>query len=794
MIQILGLRSFVGKEGNTVTYDKLFDTGIEAETLQEIFEKHAEIVEKIPPNERWNIFYTIANCGEKKREFKSLSTIVFDLDKINHQYEDSYIEVVCSALGVSRSDIGIVSSGNGYHFLLGLAETITDKDFFKQNKPHYNAVCRKIKLALDNAGLPGEVDTVVFEPRRILRMPGTVNRKPDKPEKNCVLLNPIRKPVAFRLDAISDVPQVKSSEQVDKATLRKYPASDPAAVLTGCNFLKHCHDSPNAIDEPTWYAALSITARLDGQGSTGEERSHQLSQGHQGYSREATDLKITQALEASGPRTCEGINGLWGKCGDCKHWGTKITTPLHIVSDGTISTEGSGFYTVIVDKKKGTTKYLPNYEDLIAYFKREHDFKVLGDTRLVYVWKGTHYAPIEKASLEAFARDKFKPTPEMKVCNEWRDRVRIANIVPLEWWDSTPNRKMNFLNGYLDVDTMEFRPHDAAIAFRHVLPYDYDPAARAPAFEKMLHLVTGGDPDTIKVLEEFLGYCLSNDTCWAQKALVLTGEGSNGKSTFVDTLKMLAGRKNFSSISMDKIDDQYSLATLDGKLFNIAEETSQKAFKNNSTFKNLATGGSFMVRMIYKEPYELTNRAKLILTCNALPDSTDQTYGFYRRLLIIPFSQVIEKTNKDYDPYMIDKLRAELSGIFNLAMLGYKRLVAQRGFTESERLKESLEEYRLENDTVLSWVMEHLVVHQNGGFADHFTPVGDLYAAYRDAMKATGRQAENAQKFCKQLGKLRPEIWGEHPYKERSTRRRVEVQGRVVQVRGLQGVQIEPIN
>jgi len=191
MIQILGLRSFMGKENTLVTYDKQFYPQIEVETVKELFENYEQILEKIPKNEHWNLFYTIANCSDKKRDFKSLSAIVFDIDKTEARYEESYISVVCSVLNVSRREIGIVSSGNGFHFLIGLEQEIYDKDFFKNNKAHYTGVCNKIKNALDAAGLTGEVDTVVFEPRRILRLPGTVNRKPDKPEKNCVLVQKI---------------------------------------------------------------------------------------------------------------------------------------------------------------------------------------------------------------------------------------------------------------------------------------------------------------------------------------------------------------------------------------------------------------------------------------------------------------------------------------------------------------------------------------------------------------------------------------------------------------------------
>lgn len=796
MIQLLGLRAWVpkdSKDGQPKTFDKPYPIDIPLATPKELFQRLDEVLDKIHPDERWNLFYTLAACGEK-REFKWTKTIAFDIDKINPKYEDAIIEVVLSALKLSRAEVGIVGSGNGYHFLIELKEAITDKTFFEKTRPHYKAVCAQIDEALAKAGLEGKADTAIFDARRILRVPGTINRKPDKPETRSRLLNKIGTPVDFRLEVLSGLPVVDKTEQVDKRFLAKFPRVYPAAVLEGCDFLKSCLASPNAIDEPAWYAALSITSRLDGEGSTGRERSHELSRGHRGYSAEETDKKIDQAMDASGPRTCESIGHIFNGCKQCPNFG-KVTSPLLIRGADAIPTEDTGFHTVIV-QKNGAQKVIPAYDDLRRFFERETNYKVLGGSRIVYVWKKTHYEQFEDAYLQSYAQEKFKPaaTATTKMVQEFANLVSRTNIKGIDWWEENTKRKLNFKNGYLDIDTMEFRPHDPELGFRHVLPYEYDPAATAPMFKKMLALVTGSDPEMIAVLEEFMGYCLSNDSCWAQKALVLTGEGSNGKSTFLDTLKALAGKGNYSSVNMAKIDEAYQLANLDKSLFNISEETPPKAFRDNSTFKNLVTGGTFVVRIIYEKTYEITNRAKLILTCNQLPDSLDNTHGFYRRLLIVPFNQTIDASTPGFDPYMSEKLLQELPGIFNMAIAAYHRLRKARGFTSSHKLKESLDEYRLDNDTVLYWVSEHLIVHKNGTFDQHFTPIGDLYTAYRDAMRSVGKFPLDKPKFEKQLAKVRGDVWGEHPYAARATRKRLEVRGKSVQVRGLQGVELDVIN
>lgn len=791
MIQVMGLRSFVSKEGEKVTYDKIFPTAEPIPSVKALFESLDSVLEQIPKSEHWNLFYTPANCGEGKREFASSKVLAFDLDGIKLKFLDNYIHEVLAVLGADRETTGIVASGNGLHFLLELQTPITEKEYYKKNRAHYKAVCEKINKAIEIAGLPGKADTSVFEPRRILRLPGTVNRKPDKPEKQCTLLNPIKAVARFSLVETSGVPIVAEAEQIDARVLKRYPRTDASAVLSGCGFIKHCQDNASQIAEPAWYAALSITARLEGEALAGFPLSHELSKGHPSYTSEETARKIDQALDASGPRTCESINNLWDGCKACPNF-QKVTTPLLIRGAGTIATELTGFWNIPWGESKA--KPTPNHEDLMKFFDREKKFKVIGDSRQVYVWSGTHYVPMEKASLEAFARDNFDPKPSMDITREFRQRVEISNIMPVEWWNDTTHRKMNFLNGYLDIDSMNFMPHDPTLPFRNVLPYSYDPHALAPCFTKMTKLVTGGDLPTIEVLLQFMGYSLANDTCWAQKALVLTGEGSNGKSTFLDVLKALAGKNNYASINMAKIDSDYNIATLDKRLFNISEETPPKAFIDNATFKNLTTGGTFLVRMPYKEPYEISNRAKMILTCNTLPETFDNTHGFYRRLLIVPFNQTIDRGSPDFDAKMGDKLALELPGIFNLVIQAYHRLTKAQAFADSQKIQDSLDEYRMENDTVLYWAKEFLVIHTNGTFESCETPMRDLYANYRDLMKSMSRIPVHEVKFFKQLAKITPQLWGEHPYRERVKIKDVVIDGARNQFKVIRGVQIQQVN
>jgi len=775
MIQIIALRNF--RDGSEKKYDKLVEIPVQIKSVEELFNGLHGILHHIPEKERWNLFYTVSNCNKEKRDFLSCSVIPFDIDGCKEAQLDSITSVVCSVLKVDHTKVGVVHSGNGLHVLVAIKKAITKKEDFRKLRPHYKELCHKINEQLKKAGLEGSADPSVFDPRRILRLPGTINRKPGKEEKIASLVCTLGEAQDWHLEDASGLPAVGKDEQVDKQRMNKFPRTEPAAVMEECLFLKQALEEAGKLNEPQWYAALSITARLEGGDKSAKEWSHEISKGHPGYSEEETDHKIEQALEASGPRTCESIGNIWEGCKECKHKG-KITSPILIRSANSIATEFTGFH---IHPISGRGKPIPVYEDLRKYFEREAPYIGLDNSGIVHAWNGRAYTPYGNLFIEEYAQKNFVPHATGSMVREFRTLVQRTNLRPMAWWQSTVKRKINFQNGYLDIDTMDFRPHTQEIGFRYVLPYDYSPQAKAPVFSKMLRSITGGDEGLQRVLLEFMGYALSSDDCWAQKALVLVGEGANGKSTLIKVLNELGGKGNYSCLTMDGINaSEYNRQMLDGKLFNISEETPTKSMMNNSLFKSLTTGGEIQVRSPYKEPYFLENTAKLVFTCNELPDSQDNSFGYYRRLIIVPFSQKFTKDSPGFDPHISQKLMGELPGVFNMAMEGYKRLVAQQGFTDSKAVSETLEKYTVENDTVMFWVTENMNVYTNGGFEQHFTPLRELYSSYRFDTESLGRKPVNYQHFVRGLQRVLPD------FPSRYSRQKTKEEGGYV--RGLKGV------
>ncbi len=310
---------------------------------------------------------------------------------------------------------------------------------------------------------------------------------------------------------------------------------------------------------------------------------------------------------------------------------------------------------------------------------------------------------------------------------------------------------INFLNGTLEITQaggLTLREHRRADFLKYELPYNYDPTADSrPMFTAYLNKVQP-DPTAQAVLAEFVGNALAPELN-LQKALVLNGPGSNGKSVFCDIITALLGRDNVSSYAMDSLtkQDSRSCAQLENKLLNYSGENSIKL--NVEAFKTLVCGEPIEVRRLYKESYIMEHYAKLMFNCNLLPRDIEQSEGFFRRFLIIPFSVKIEEAERD--PELAAKIIAqELPAVFNWVLLGLRRLIRAKAFTDCPAARLALEAYKRESNSVLMFIDEHELKPGTESTADRVA-LKQLYAAYTNYCKGSGYFSMTKGNFNKQM-------------------------------------------
>jgi len=753
---------------------------VTVDSVHDLFIHLESHIEKIPEEERYNLHYTLCKCHDEKkpRVFHEQNIIPFDIDGIDTKRIDEYHAPILEAIGsLNGSDVAIVNSGRGIHYLIRTDFTINSPEYFKETRKYYKLICDRINRKLESLNLPGETDTAVWAAGHTMRLPGTKNIKtPDTgyPDLNfegkCELITRVMNPLPITVVDLAGG-QVDDSQVVavrGKAVGGKYLADTPG-VLDGCEFLKFCNQNQEQIKEPQWYAALSVLSHLD----KGRELCHRFSNRHPGYNPSETDAKIDQALTCTGPRTCENIATLWDGCKNGKHF-NKITSPITIKSDNYIKTLHTGFREVQVKKigedPGGQPQYIevPGkiiYEDLRRYFEQQHIYCAT-ESRIVYTYNGTNWEILPDIYLEAFCQDHVKPAPNNTQCNEFKRLVFRTNLVRNEWFVDTTFKKLNLKNGVLDLaEEPKLLPHSEEFGFLSTLDYEYDPKAECPKFDTFMKEITVNRQDLTDVLLEFAGYAFSNERCLYAKALILLGDGANGKSTFLNILKQLAGKDTYSSLSAKDLESEQQRAQLQGKLFNLAEETPTRAFVDSSIFKNIVSGGSIPIKIIYKEPYSIEPRAKMMMAANELPRTGDTSKGFFRRLLLVPFDAEFSDHMGNKDIFIEDKLITEASGILNRILEGYQRLKKQRQFTDSAVVRESLQEYRRDTDTILGFVKSRLEVIDYEHNTHEMTEFSKIYQEYKSYCEEFCFKIMEGSLFSRKLTNYIPY------YKARKTRK-----------------------
>lgn len=161
---------------------------------------------------------------------------------------------------------------------------------------------------------------------RVLRLPGTVNRKREPVRVWMIECHEERRynPSDFEPYLMDDAAHVDPFESPSpRAPVRCLPAIGP--IVTGCAWMRHCRDDAAHLPEPEWYAMLSILGRCE----NGDALAHEWSAPYPGYSFEETTRKLKHALEAAGPRSCRDIRRRFGEvyCQGCAFW-NKVTSPL----------------------------------------------------------------------------------------------------------------------------------------------------------------------------------------------------------------------------------------------------------------------------------------------------------------------------------------------------------------------------------------------------------------------------------------------------------------------------------
>jgi P4 family phage/plasmid primase-like protien len=350
-------------------------------------------------------------------------------------------------------------------------------------------------------------------------------------------------------------------------------------------------------------------------------------------------------------------------------------------------------------------------------------FKTMQDTKEIYWYDELTgiYAPMGEILIETQA-EQMDPEVSTGVIMEAMNHIRRRTYTKRSDFDTNQPHVINLQNGVLDMETLILEEHSNDRLHLVQIPVTYDPNATCPNIEKFINEVLS--PEDVNTALEIIGYCLLKSSKY-EKAVMLVGLGSNGKSVFLKLIEKFIGSHNISHVSLQDLDkDLFASAGLYCKLANTFADLKKVKLLSSGNFKMLVSGDTIRAQNKHQRAFDFNNYATLIFSANEIPDSEDTGFAYYRRWLILAFEKIFDEETKDVN--LIGKLTTpeELSGLLNLAIKALKR-VMERGGWPNIPVDEIRQKYESRSNTLDAFIIQECETNK-----DYQIPVTDLYAAY----------------------------------------------------------------
>ena len=392
--------------------------------------------------------------------------------------------------------------------------------------------------------------------------------------------------------------------------------------------------------------------------------------------------------------------------------------------------------------------YLVNDFSKFAYF----------DTDLYY-YTGKHYEPFTDFDIDRYIRrfylefsleDKYN----LSRAREIKAMIKYDPAISKIKFDDYDNL-VNLNNGVYNYDTKELLPHSHEYKFTYLIDVNYDKdKTECPVFTKFLQgcFATSGtwedgfeyDKDVFENIIRLCGYLLYPKNR-IEGLFLFIGNGANGKSVLMDTIRLFFPEKYITNLSLNAISNEegFLREKLIRSMINFCTEQ-RGGSVNAEELKKVASGEGLSVQRKYSTAMDVISRTKIIVSLNNALYFNDNSYGIYRRLKMFYFKNKfvdVKDYEKEKNPeskgifkkldkaWLEGEIKKEKEAIFNLFLGGLERLRADEwNFVKSKNMEEILQEYKESSDTLGTWLSDNYEVGDEGF---NFVSIEEVYKRFR---------------------------------------------------------------
>jgi putative DNA primase/helicase len=299
----------------------------------------------------------------------------------------------------------------------------------------------------------------------------------------------------------------------------------------------------------------------------------------------------------------------------------------------------------------------------------------------------------------------------------------------------------------LHLPTMERLPPTPLFFTFNALSFDPDPNAGQPErWIEFLRSLFGDDTESLELIREWFGYCLTPDTS-LQKILLIIGPRRSGKSTLARVLTQLIGAGNVCGPTTSSLAGNFGLQPLIGKSLAVVADSRFCAENVGVVVERLlcVSGEDLLtIDRKYKTPVTMKLQTRFMFLSNELPQMVDSSAALASRFMILRLSKsFFGREDKD----LAGKLITELPGILNWAIQGKFRLRERGHFVQPSSVEDAVRDIEDLSSPVRAFVRTHCEVGPGKRVG-----VNGLYEAWKTWCDGDGRSAATTkQSFGRDL-------------------------------------------
>lgn len=396
---------------------------------------------------------------------------------------------------------------------------------------------------------------------------------------------------------------------------------------------------------------------------------------------------------------------------------------------------------------------------------------------MLMTWRGNRYVEVEDAALthllQPWLNDALRPKVKRSgdvtltdfnanpaTVRDALETIRTATYIEIDgsmpcWLvqhtDQPPaDEVLSFSTGNLHIPTGRLFSPTPTLFTSTSLDFEYSPNPAPPT--RWIHFLDecfDGDDESIVLLQDWMGYCLTPDTS-LQKMMLIVGPRRSGKGTIGRLLRSLVGESNVAGPTTSSLSGQFGLQPLLNKSLAIVSDARFSGERIAVAIERLlciSGEDALTVDRKYSKPVTQTLPTRFMFMTNELPRLADSSGALAGRFLVL---QTCQSFYGREDPDLIHLLLEERPGILAWSLEGWKRVHARKRFIEPASARDAMQDLEELGSPIKAFVRERCVVEPSARVA-----VDVLFASWRDWQgESAGPTAVTKQRFGRDLASV----------------------------------------